>query len=77
MTERFLSFREWSENFVRVYYDLNWYEAKIISFNEQIELVFGKKEVKELFQTQSKHLLKYYQKNFDKIQEQFLNQPHK
>ena len=69
----YLSFREWSENFVRVSYDLNWYEAKIISFDQQIDFVSGKDEVKLLFQNQSKHLFKYYKKNFDKIQKQFIN----
>jgi hypothetical protein len=74
MEENLLSFREWSDNFVRVKYDLNWFEATILSFDEKIDFVDGKEEVKLLFQSQSKHLLKYYKKNFDKIQNQFLNQ---
>jgi len=74
MEENLLSFREWSDNFVKVKYDLNWYEATILSFDERIEFITGKEKVKELLINQSRVLLSYYQSNFDKIQKQFLNQ---
>jgi hypothetical protein len=74
MEQNLLSFREWSDNFVRVKYDLNWYEATILSFDERIEFITGKEKVKELLINQSRVLLSYYQSNFDKIQKQFLNQ---
>jgi hypothetical protein len=74
MEENLLSFREWSDNFVRVKYDLNWYEATILSFDERIEFITGKEKVKELLINQSRVLLSYYKSNFDKIQKQFLNQ---
>jgi hypothetical protein len=74
MEENLLSFREWSDNFVKVKYDLNWYEATILSFDERIEFIVGKEKVKELLINQNRVLLSYYRSNFDKIQKQFLNQ---
>jgi len=74
MEENLLSFREWSDNFVKVKYDLNWYEATILSFDERIEFITGKEKVKELLINQNRVLLSYYRSNFDKIQKQFLNQ---
>ena len=65
MEQELLTFRDWSDNFVKVKYDLNWYEATILSFDERIGFITNNEKVKELLINQSHVLLSYYKSNFD------------
>ena len=65
-----LTFREWQENFVKVYFDLNE-NVKITSFDKTILNFKNPKLVDGLLENQSKMLLKHYKDNFDKIQKEF------
>jgi hypothetical protein len=65
-----LTFREWSENFVKVIFDLEG-GVEIKSFNKTILKVKTPKIVNGLLEEQSKMLLKHYTDNFDKIQSQY------
>jgi hypothetical protein len=71
MEENILTFREWSENFVKVVYDMDWYDAKIYSFDRVIKIIDKREKVKDLLQNQSSELLKLYRDNFDSIQKHY------
>lgn len=73
MENNVLTFREWSENFVEVHYKLDLFEVKLISFGYLVDDVYEREKVKEIISNEKKYLLKYYKENFDKIQQQHLD----
>ena len=72
MEENILTFRDWSENFVKVKFELGGFGGvEVHSFDERIYSSLDKTIVKDLLISTNKVLLKLYRSNFDTIQNEF------
>ena len=74
MEENILTFREWSENFVKVNFELEGFGGvEVHSFDKRIYSSLDRTIVKDLLINTSKVLLKLYRNNFDIIQHDYQN----
>lgn len=70
MQQKILTFREWSENFVKVDFDLVG-RVRVYSFGQLIFETNNKDTIQNYKDNQSKELLKRYKKHFNQIQKNY------
>jgi hypothetical protein len=74
MNEEILTFREWSENFVKVKFELHGLGGvEVFSFDKRIYSSLNRTIVNDLLINTNKVLLKLYSVNFDIIQNDYQN----
>lgn len=66
-----LTFREWNQNHVKVYFDLNGSSVTVTSFDKTIFKSYKNERIQNFKNNQNGELLKLYRESFQNIQRNY------